>query len=66
MRGLDMADLGKIFDGQHVTLIDDREDYGEAQSIIVRRLSGRMVVIIWTQRGDTYRIISLRRTNERE
>jgi uncharacterized protein len=66
LRGLDMADCGKIFDGPHLTLSDDRIDYGEARFITVGHLAARMVVIVWTQRGDTCRIISLRKANERE
>jgi uncharacterized DUF497 family protein len=66
LRGLDMADAGAIFEGPHVTLTDDRADYGESRFITAGHLSGRMVVIVWTQRGDTCRIISLRKANERE
>jgi uncharacterized DUF497 family protein len=66
LRGLDMADVGTIFDGLHVTLTDDRADYGEMRFITLGHLAGRMGVIVWTQRGDTCRIISLRKANERE
>lgn len=66
LRGLDMADAGAIFEGPYVTLTDDRADYGEARLITVGHLSGRMVVIVWIQRGETRRIISLRKANERE
>lgn len=30
------------------------------------RLDGRMVVMVWTLRGEARRIISLRKANERE
>lgn len=67
LRGLDMADVGTIFDGPHVTLIDDRADYGEMRFITLGHLAGRMgVIMVWTQRGDSCRIISLRKANERE
>ena len=66
LRGLDMADAGAIFEGPYVTLTDDRMDYGEARFITVGHFAGRMVVIVWTTRGETRRIISLRKANERE
>lgn len=66
LRGLDMADSGAIFEGPHVTYLDDRRDYGEVRHITIGQLAGRMVFVAWTQRGDTYRIISLRKANERE
>lgn len=66
LRGLDMADAGLIFDGPHVTFLDDRKDYGEARHITIGHLAGRMVFVAWTQRSDTCRIISMRKANERE
>ena len=66
MRGLDMADAGTIFDGPHVTFVYDRKDYGETRYISIGHLAGRMVFVAWTQRGDTRRIISMRKANERE
>ena len=65
-RGLDMADAGEVFDGPHMTLEDDRADYGEARFITVGFMSERMIVLVWTQRGDVCRIISVRKANDRE
>ena len=65
-RGLDMARAGEIFDGDTLTVEDDREDYGETRFITIGFLDGRMVVMVWTQRGAARRIISLRKANERE
>ncbi len=66
LRGLDMAEAGTIFEGPHVTYVDDRRDYGETRYISIGHLSARMVFVAWTQRGDTCRIISMRKANERE
>ena len=66
LRGLDMADAGEIFDGPHVTYMDDRKDYGETRHITIGHMAGRLVFVAWTQRGDTCRIISMRKANERE
>ena len=65
-RGLDMARAGEVFDGATLTIIDDRMDYGETRFITVGKLEGRMVVAVWTERGDARRIVSLRKANERE
>lgn len=65
-RGLDMARATEIFDGATLTVVDDRKDYGETRQITIGFLDGRMVVMVWTQRGETRRIISLRKANERE
>jgi len=65
-RGLDMARAEEIFDGNVLTVADERMDYGEPRFISIGRLDGRMVVLVWTPRGDDRRIISMRKANERE
>jgi uncharacterized DUF497 family protein len=65
-RGLDFARAGEVFAGQHFTGADVREDYGERRYITVGYLDGRMVVMVWTPRGEARRIISMRKANERE
>lgn len=65
-RGLDFATVSEVFNGRHMTVEDDRQDYGEARYITVGFLEGRMVVLVWTPREDTRRIISMRKANERE
>ncbi|RAP39458.1 hypothetical protein BYZ73_20385 [Rhodovulum viride] len=65
-RGLDMAAAAEVFDGPHMTVEDDRADYGETRLITIGFMSGRMVVLAWTERGDARRIISMRKANDRE
>jgi len=65
-RGLDMARAGEVFDGPTITIEDDRRDYGETRFITIGRLQRRMVVMVWTRRGEALRIISLRKANDRE
>ena len=65
-RGLDMARANEIFAGATLTVEDDRRDYGEARFIAIGRLGGRMVAMVWTRRGATCRVISLRKCNDRE
>lgn len=65
-RGLDMADAEEVFESEILSLADDRKDYGEERFISVGYLNGRMVVMVWTPRGENRRIISLRKANARE
>ena len=66
LRGLDMVRAGEVFDGPTLTVEDDRRNYGETRFITVGFLDGAMVVLVWTPRNDGYRIISMRKANERE
>jgi uncharacterized DUF497 family protein len=65
-RGLDMARAGEIFDGDVLTVADERVDYGEPRFISIGWLDGRMVVLVWTPRDGDRRVISMRKANERE
>lgn len=65
-RGLDMAEAVLVFAGPTITFPDVRNDYGERRNLTVGYLRGRMVIICWTVRGKAHRIISMRKTNERE
>ena len=65
-RGLDMARAGEVLDGATLTIEDDRMDYGEPRYITIGFLDERMVVLVWTPRGDVHRIISMRKANDRE
>lgn len=65
-RGLDMARADEVFAGATLTVEDDRKDYGEDRFITIGFLDGRMVVLVWTLRNETPRIISMRKANERE
>ena len=66
LRGLDMARAGEVFDGSTLTVEGDWHNYGETRFITVGFLDGTMVVLVWTPRNDGYRIISMRKANERE
>ena len=65
-RGLDFADAAGVFEGIHFTVLDDRQDYIENRFITIGWLLGAQVVLVWTLRGDVYRIISMRKANDRE
>jgi len=65
-RGIDFARAEEVFAGRHFTAEDLREDYSEPRFITVGNLSGRMVIMVWTPRGEARRIISMRKANVRE
>ena len=65
-RGLDFDDAVHVFAGSVFDLDDDRKDYGEPRWITFGLLNERMVVLVWTLRGATRHIISMRKANERE
>ena len=65
-RGLDFAEADLVFEGTTIDIPDLRQDYGELRIKTVGYLRGRMVVIIWTQRGDARHVISMRKANDRE
>lgn len=65
-RGIDMARAGELLTGATLTVEDDRRDYGENRFITIGFLDTRMVVLVWTLRHGAYRIISMRKANERE
>jgi uncharacterized DUF497 family protein len=65
-RGLDFARAGEVFAGDTATVVDDRRDYGETRFITAGRLDGRIVVMVWTQRGEAHHIISMRHCHAKE
>jgi len=45
---------------------DDRRDYRELREIGYAQMDGQLYCVVFTQRGDMFRVISLRRANSRE
>jgi uncharacterized DUF497 family protein len=65
-RGLDFARASEVFEGIHFTGQDSRVNYEEDRFITVGWLDARLVVLVWTPRGEVRRIISMRKANDRE
>jgi uncharacterized DUF497 family protein len=65
-RGLDFRDAAEVFEGITFDYEDTRFDYPEIRMITAGHLRGRLVIVVWTQRGETRHIISMRKANERE
>ncbi|MBI4516309.1 MAG: BrnT family toxin [Deltaproteobacteria bacterium] len=63
---IDFAGVDALFDGLTLTVADDRLDYGEARFLTVGLLEGRTAVVAHTERGDTIRILSVRKATKHE
>lgn len=65
--GLDFADAWRVFQAPMLARLDTREDYGEDRWVGLGLLDGRVVVVVFTERGeDVIRLISLRKATTRE
>lgn len=65
-RGLDFEDAAEVFRGDTLDYPDDRRDYGELRMLTVGHLRERMVIVVWTPRGNMRHVISMRKANARE
>ncbi|MFA7262163.1 MAG: BrnT family toxin [Caulobacter sp.] len=65
-RGLDFERAAEVLNGDVVVWPDERFDYGELRVVAIGFLGGRMVVVVWTPRGEARHIISMRKANARE
>lgn len=65
-RGLDFADAALVFDGPTATLEDARKIYGETRYQTMGLLRGRAVMVVWTPRKASRRVISMRYAHEHE
>ena len=65
-RGLNFADAAQVLAGLTYEFVDDRKDYGEVRITTIGLLGERMVIVIWTARGQDRHIISMRKANDRE
>lgn len=64
--GVDFAAIAWFDWETAVTREDTRSDYGERRFISTGRIRGGVHVCVWTGRGETMRVISLRKANARE
>ena len=65
-RGLDFEDAVWVFAERLLERKDDRYDYGEVRWQTSGLLRGRLVMVVWTPRGDARHVISMRKCNDRE
>jgi uncharacterized DUF497 family protein len=65
-RGLDFARAAEAFADSVAEMEDTRQNYQERRFVTAGMLDSRMVVIVWTPRDGTRRVISMRHAHERE
>ena len=65
-RGIGFDRAAEIFTGRMVEWPDNRKDYGERRIRAVGESSGELLHVVYTRCGDTVRIISARRANQKE
>jgi hypothetical protein len=64
--GVSLVDAGDIEWDTLWAFQDDRADYGEVRMIGFAYIGLRLHCVVYTDRGDVRRIISLRKANSRE
>ena len=66
-RGFSFADMLPAFsDSERLVDPDSRYEYGEERFRLYGKIEGRLFVVVYTERGETIRIISARKANKRE
>ena len=64
--GLDFVGAEAIFEDFMLVFEDDREAYGEARYFALGIKLGRVVALVYTERGEQVRLISLRKATTHE
>jgi uncharacterized DUF497 family protein len=55
-----------LFAGPHLSMTDDRFEYGEMREVTFGLVNGRLFVCVHVDRDQERRVISLRKANKRE
>jgi len=63
---VELTDCYEAFDAPMVSREDTREDYGEQRFVSLGLVKGKVVVLVWVDRGDEPRLISCRRAEPHE
>jgi uncharacterized DUF497 family protein len=64
--GVSLALAEVLFAGPHLSVADDRFDYGEVRQIAFGLIHDRLFVCVYADREAERRVISLRKANKRE
>jgi uncharacterized protein len=64
--GVPLALGAEVLMNQVGQIDDDRRDYGEPRFNAFGRVNGRLFVCTYTMRGQTYRLISVRKASTQE
>lgn len=64
--GIDFVGIDEVFEGETVTILDDRFDYGEQRLVTFGMLEGRVIAVAHTESDDMIRVISVRKATKNE
>ncbi len=64
--GLDFIDAEHVFENPYLEKLDTRHNYGEDRWVTLGMIAPNIVVLIYTERGEDTRIISLRKATSQE
>ena len=64
--GLDFVGCEAVFDGPIIAREDDRLDYGEQRVSLLGWLDNQVIHMTYTERGDEFHVISLRKATRYE
>jgi uncharacterized DUF497 family protein len=64
--GVSLALAEVLFAGPHLSMTDDRFEYGEVREIAFGLINERLFVCVFTDLESERRVISLRKANRRE
>ncbi len=64
--GVSLALAEILFAGPHVSVVDDRFDYGEVREVALGLINDRLFVCVYADQNAERRVISLRKANKRE
>jgi len=64
--GIDFADAVTVFNDRNAVTIDDPDDEEQRFITIAMDAFGRILVVVYTRRGDTIRLISARKATKKE
>lgn len=62
--GIDFVEIDRAFEGETVTILDNRFNYGEERFVTFGLLDGRVVAIAHTETTKLIRIISVRKATK--
>ena len=64
--GVSLTDASLIDWDEALTWQDTRRDYGETRMVALAPIDNRLYCVVYVDRGNDRRIISLRKANQRE
>jgi len=64
--GVSLALAEVLFAGPHLSVSDDRFEYGEVRQVAFGLIGNRLFVCVYAHRDGERRVISLRKANKRE